>query len=166
MQKIYCNVFVKRMPFVHQLIATGLGVGFFPYGPGTMGALFAILIWHILALAVGTPYLIGITLALVVVFTFLGAWSATVSERYWGEDPSRVVIDEVVGQWIVLLAVPADFQAWHVVAALALFRFFDIVKPLGVRAMERFKGGWGIMADDILAGVYGFIVLHLLCILL
>ena len=158
--------FVKRMPFYHQLIATGCGVGFFPYGPGTMGALFAIVVWYLLSLLVSIPSLIGITLALVVLFTFLGAWSATVSERYWGEDPSRVVIDEVVGQWIVLLAIPANFQLWHVIVALALFRFFDIVKPLGVRKMENFKGGWGIMADDILAGVYGFIVLQLLLIVL
>ena len=166
MQEIYYYVFVKRMPLYHQLIVTGLGVGFFPYGPGTMGALFAIFIWLILASAAGTPYLIGITLALVIVFTLLGAWSSTVSELYWGEDPSRVVIDEVVGQWIVLLAIPATYQWWQVVTALALFRFFDIVKPLGVRSMEKLKGGWGIMADDILAGVYGFIVLYLLRILL
>lgn len=167
MHEIYYTVFfVKRMPFYHQLIATGCGVGFFPYGPGTMGALFAIVVWYLLSLLVSMPSLIGITLALVVLFTFLGAWSATVSERYWGEDPSRVVIDEVVGQWIVLLAIPFDFQLWHVVVALALFRFFDIVKPLGVRKMENFKGGWGIMADDILAGVYGFIVLQLLLIVL
>lgn len=167
MHEIYYTVFfVKRMPFYHQLIATGCGVGFFPYGPGTMGALFAIVVWYLLSLLVSMPSLIGITLALVVLFTFLGAWSATVSERYWGEDPSRVVIDEVVGQWIVLLAIPTNFQLWHVVVALALFRFFDIVKPLGVRKMENFKGGWGIMADDILAGVYGFIVLQLLLIVL
>ena len=167
MHEIYYTVFfVKRMPFYHQLIATGCGVGFFPYGPGTMGALFAIVVWYLLSLLVSMPSLIGITLALVVLFTFLGAWSATVSERYWGEDPSRVVIDEVVGQWIVLLAIPFDFQLWHVVVALALFRFFDIVKPLGVRKMENFKGGWGIIADDILAGVYGFIVLQLLLIVL
>lgn len=167
MHEIYYTVFfVKRMPFYHQLIATGCGVGFFPYGPGTMGALFAIVVWYLLSLLVSMPSLIGITLALVVLFTFLGAWSATVSERYWGEDPSRVVIDEVVGQWIVLLAIPANFQLWHVVVALALFRFFDIVKPLGVRKMENFNGGWGIMADDILAGVYGFIVLQLLLIVL
>ena len=167
MHEIYYTVFfVKRMPFYHQLIATGCGVGFFPYGPGTMGALFAIVVWYLLSLLVSMPSLIGITLALVVLFTFLGAWSATVSERYWGEDPSRVVIDEVVGQWIVLLAIPANFQLWHVVVALALFRFFDIVKPLGVRKMENFKGGWGIMADDILAGVYGFIVLYLACMFL
>ena len=92
----------------------------------------------------------------------LGAWSSTVAEQYWGEDPSRVVIDEVVGQWIALLAVPAVFSWWHVLAAFILFRFFDIVKPLGVRQMENFKSGWGIMADDILAGIYGAIILYLI----
>ena len=95
----------------------------------------------------------------------MGAWSSTVAERYWGEDPSRVVIDEVVGQWITLLAVPAVFSWWHVLAAFVLFRFFDIVKPLGVRKMENFKSGWGIMADDILAGCYGAILIYLLSII-
>ena len=79
-------------------------------------------------------------------------------EKYWGEDPSRVVIDEMVGVWIPLLVVPAGGW-WYVVAAFVLFRFFDIVKPLGVRRMERFRGGVGIMMDDILAGVYSAILL-------
>lgn len=155
---------MKKIPFYHEMIATGLGVGHFPYGPGTMGALLAILVWYPIATCTSYPVWTGITLALVLVFTVLGAWSATVAERYWGEDPSRVVIDEVVGQWITLLAVPAAFSWWHVLAAFILFRFFDIVKPLGVRKMEQFKAGWGIMADDLLAGCYGAIVLYLLSI--
>lgn len=155
---------MKKIPFYHEMIATGLGVGHFPYGPGTMGALLAILVWYPIATCTSYPVWTGITLALVLVFTVLGAWSATVAERYWGEDPSRVVIDEVVGQWIPLLAVPAAFSWWHVLAAFILFRFFDIVKPLGVRKMEQFKAGWGIMADDLLAGCYGAIVLYLLSI--
>ena len=147
------------------MIATGLGVGHFPYGPGTMGALLAILIWYpITTMANHTTWFL-ITLALILAFTLLGAWSSTVAERYWGEDPSRVVIDEVVGQWITLLAVPAVFSWWHVLAAFVLFRFFDIVKPLGVRKMENFKSGWGIMADDILAGCYGAILIYLLSII-
>ena len=156
---------MKKIPFYHEMIATGLGVGHFPYGPGTMGALLAILIWYpITTMANHTIWFI-ITLALILVFTLLGAWSSTVAERYWGEDPSRVVIDEVVGQWITLLAVPAVFSWWHVLAAFVLFRFFDIVKPLGVRKMENFKSGWGIMADDILAGCYGAILIYLLSII-
>lgn len=156
---------MKKIPFYHEMIATGLGVGHFPYGPGTMGALLAILIWYpITTMANHTTWFL-ITLALILAFTLLGAWSSTVAERYWGEDPSRVVIDEVVGQWITLLAVPAVFSWWHVLAAFVLFRFFDIVKPLGVRKMENFKSGWGIMADDILAGCYGAILIYLLSII-
>lgn len=154
-------VLVKKLPFIHQLIATGLGVGHFPYGPGTMGALLAVLIWFLTASFVSYPVCLAITLGLVVVFSFIGAWSSSVTERYWGEDPSKVVIDEVVGQWIALLAVPAAYSWWHVLAAFILFRFFDITKPLGVRKMEQIKGGWGIMADDILAGCYSAILLYL-----
>ena len=153
---------MKKIPVHHQLIATRLGVGHFPYGPGTMGALLAILIWSLIASYVSYPVWFSITLALILIFTIVGAYSSTVAERYWGEDPSRVVIDEVVGQWIALLAIPADYSWWHVLAAFALFRFFDIVKPLGVRKMEQFKGGWGIMADDILAGCYGAIIVYLI----
>ena len=152
---------MKKIPFYHHLIATGLGVGHFPFGPGTMGALLAIVLWYPIATSLSYSLWLVILWALVIVFTFLGAWSSTVAERYWGEDPSRVVIDEVVGQWITLLAVPAVCSWWHVLVAFILFRFFDIVKPLGVRKMENFKSGWGIMADDILAGCYGAIVLYL-----
>jgi phosphatidylglycerophosphatase A len=127
-----------------------------------MGALLAILVWYPLATCLSYLLWLGILFGLIILFTILGAWSSTVAERYWGEDPSRVVIDEVVGQWITLLAVPAVFSWWHVLAAFILFRFFDIVKPLGVRQMENFKSGWGIMADDILAGIYGAIILYLI----
>lgn len=83
---------MKKIPFHHQLIATGLGVGHFPYGPGTMGALLAILIWYLIASYVSYPVWFSITLALILIFTIVGAYSSTVAERYWGEDPSRVVI--------------------------------------------------------------------------
>ena len=95
---------------------------------------------------------------LVVYFTVQGVYSSGVMEKHWGEDPSRVVVDEMVGVWIPLLVVP-DGGWWYVVAAFVLFRFFDIVKPLGVRRMERLGGGMGIMMDDILAGVYSAVLL-------
>ena len=150
---------MKRLPVFHQLIATGLGVGYFPYGPGTMGALLAIFIWSLLATMTSYSWLIATTVILIIAFTLIGAWSSTIVEEYWGEDPSRVVIDEIVGQWIVLLAIPSIFSWWHVLIAFILFRFFDIVKPLGIRKMENLTGGWGIMADDLLSGCYGAIVL-------
>lgn len=150
-----------RIPLFHLLIASGFGSGYSPIAPGTAGAFLAMLIWWGYALILNNAYLIFLcTLILVFIFTILGIWSAGVAEKYWGKDPSRVVIDEMVGTWIALLAVP-HYQQWgYMLAAFILFRFFDILKPLGIKQMERFPGGYGIMADDILSGIYGLIILY------
>ena len=152
---------MKKFPLFHKLIATSFGAGFSPVAPGTMGALVAILVWYILSQCMAYSTLQWTLAGLIVVFTIIGVWSATVSERYWGEDPSKVVIDETVGEWIALLAVPAGQHWAYIVAAFVLFRFFDIFKPLGVRSMENLKGGYGIMADDILSGVNAAVVMLL-----
>lgn len=149
----------KKFPLFHKLIATTFGAGYSPVAPGTMGALAAVLVWYALWFCLDYLALQGVLVALIVVFTVLGTWSASVSEHFWGEDPKRVVMDETVGEWIALLAVPASGHWGYVLAAFVLFRFFDIAKPLGVRSMERFKGGYGIMADDILSGVYAALVI-------
>ena len=91
-------------------------------------------------------------------FVCAGIWAANKLETYWGEDPSRVVVDEMVGVWIALLAAPSG-NVWYALGAFALFRLFDIFKPLGIRRMESFPGGFGVMMDDILAGIYSFVVL-------
>ncbi len=150
---------MKRFPLFHKMIATAGGAGYFPYGPGTMGAVVAVLLWLPLFICAGAETRAVVTVAAIVLFTVLGVWSSTIAERFWGEDPSRVVIDEVVGMWIALLAVPSEGVWWTVPAAFVLFRFFDMVKPLGVRKMEKLKKGYGIMADDVLAGIYSAIVL-------
>jgi phosphatidylglycerophosphatase A len=90
----------------------------------------------------------------------IGIWSAGVVENDWGKDSSRVVIDEVAGMCIGLLFVPVNVK-W-MITALLLFRFFDIVKPLYIRRLEKLPGGWGVMADDILAGIYSNIVLQVI----
>lgn len=154
---------MKQMPIFHNIIATGFCAGYFPYGPGTMGAILAMAIYIGLSFTLSYSSLFIVLLALIVVFTVLGVWSGTVSEKYWGEDPSRVVVDEMVGQWIVMTAIPQSLGWKYILASLILFRFFDIVKPLGVRKMEQLGGGLGIMADDILAGIYGAMVLFTAC---
>ena len=151
---------MKRPSFLPVLIGTGFGSGFSPFAPGTAGALLASIIWIALYFLLPFTALLWTTAALVVLFTFAGIWAANKLESCWGEDPSRVVVDEMVGVWIPLLAVPDnDRWYWYVIAAFALFRIFDIVKPLGVRKMENFKGGVGVMMDDVLAGVYSFILI-------
>jgi len=93
----------------------------------------------------------------------LGTWSAGKVEAAWGKDSSKVVIDEVAGMCLTLLFIPIKWQ--YVLIGLVLFRFFDIAKPLYIRRMEQLNGGWGVMLDDVLAGVYSNIVLQLIVLL-
>lgn len=140
------------------LIGTGFGSGFSPVAPGTAGALLAALIWLFLSFFLTGLTLLWVTVALILVFTVAGVWAADRLEPVWGEDPSRVVVDEMVGVWITLLAAPAGHIGYGL-AAFVLFRLFDIFKPLGIRRMESLPGGIGVMMDDILSGIYGFILL-------
>ena len=149
---------MKNPPILPVIIATGFGSGFSPIAPGTAGAALACLIWWALLLCLPAQGLLVATALLVVVFTIAGVWAANRLEPYWGEDPSRIVVDEMVGVWIPLLAADAD-NLWYAVAAFVLFRFFDILKPLGIRRMEALPGGIGVMMDDILSGVYSLILI-------
>lgn len=152
--------------FFDRFLTTGFFSGYSPFAPGTMGALVATILWVVASIFV-TDFstLFMLTLYAIVIFTLVSIEPINRLEKVWGEDPSRVVVDEVVGVWICLLAVPAEAELFstrywiYVVMAFALFRFFDILKPLGVRKMESIKGGWGVMMDDILSGCYGAIVM-------
>ncbi len=93
------------------------------------------------------------------VFMVAGTWASSISERYWGKDPVIACVDETVGQWISLLPVMPVCPWWEILLSLALFRFFDIFKPLGIRATERLPRGYGMMADDVLAGIYSVVIL-------
>ena len=93
----------------------------------------------------------------------VGIWSSNVVDGIWGTDSSKVVIDEVAGMAIALLYVPHKLV--FVLISLLAFRFFDIVKPLGIRNLEALPKGWGVMADDVLAGLYALVVIQL-CILI
>lgn len=151
---------MRRVPFWPMVVGTGFGSGFWPYGPGTAGALLATLLWYVLSLFLSGAWLLAVTFLCIIIFYVLGVWAANRLSRYWGKDPSRVVIDEMVGVWIALLAAPAGSLA-YAMASFVLFRFFDIVKPLGVRHMERMHGGHGVMMDDVLAGIYSFFLIFL-----
>lgn len=102
------------------LIGTGFGSGFSPFAPGTAGALLAALIWFGLSFIVSEICLIWLTVVLVLVFTVMGIWATNRLEPCWGEDPSRVVVDEMVGVWIALLAAPSG-NVWYALGAFALF---------------------------------------------
>lgn len=150
---------MNKLPFLPTFIGTGFGSGFWPWGPGTAGALVATLIWFAISFWVPSALtLICITAILTVVFTLLGTWATARLMPFWGSDPSRVVVDEMVGVWIPLMAAPAtDWR--YALAAFVLFRFFDITKPLGIRAIDRKEGAFYVMADDIAAGAYSLVIL-------
>lgn len=152
---------MKQKSLFHIIIASGFGTGFSPYAPGTAGAALATIVWIALSFIVPPCPLFLITLGLILVFTALGIWSSNVLEPTWGKDPSRIVVDEMVGVWIPLLAVD-NSNLYYAILAFVLFRLFDIFKPLGIRKMESFKGGWGVMMDDILAGIYSLLTLLVL----
>ena len=149
---------MKKAKLFHIIIASGFGSGFSPFAPGTAGALVAVIIWTVLFYVITFNVLLVVTSLLIVLFTAAGIWSADKLESEWGKDPSKVVVDEMVGVWIALLAVP-EGNIWYILFAFLLFRFFDIFKPLGIRKMEQLDGGIGVMADDILAGIYSFLLL-------
>ena len=145
-------------PLIPVILATGFGSGYCPVAPGTAGALLATIIWLVYTLFLPPATCIVLTVALTLLFTVLGVWATNKVIPFWGEDPRRVVVDEMVGVWIPLIAAPAG-NLWYALASFVLFRFFDIAKPLGVRQMERFPGGIGVMADDILAGIYSLFII-------
>lgn len=149
---------MKKPPLIPTIIGTGFGSGFWPWGPGTAGALLATLIWLAFSCFLSEFALFSLTASFIVAFTILGTWATHCLRPYWGDDPKRVVVDEMVGVWIPLLASPiGDWR--YALASFVLFRFFDILKPLGIRRLDRKKGAFFVMADDIVAGIYSLLII-------
>jgi phosphatidylglycerophosphatase A len=144
-------------------IATFFGAGLGKPGPGTWGSVAAVLLWAAYAkLLHPAPHtLLLVLLAGIVLSIVLGVPAAAIAARESGrKDPQFVVIDEVAGQWIALLFSPFDLR--HALIALVLFRLFDITKPFPVRQLENLPAGWGIVFDDVAAGLYALGVASLL----
>lgn len=159
----------ERFPLFPKLIATSFGAGFLPVAPGTWGALVAIVLWLPLYIwCPGTPAWI-VSVAMIAFFIIAGTWASSVSEKYWGKDPVAACVDETVGQLISMLPLcggPHEAPWWLIIVSLALFRFFDIFKPLGIRSMEKLPGGLGMMADDVLAAIYSACIVDLILYLI
>ncbi|MDB4533258.1 phosphatidylglycerophosphatase A [Vicingaceae bacterium] len=154
------------MKFIYKLTATALGAGYSPFAPGTAGAIVGcIALWlfekYNIVSTTDTPILF---IGLILITTVLGIIATDKLEEEWGKDPSKVVLDEVIGVWIAMMFVP--FSLFNVLLAFGLFRYFDIAKPLGIRNLETLKGGVGVMADDMLAGIYSNITLQIILALL
>ena len=142
-------------------IATVAGIGHLRPGPGTWCSAITVLLWWAVARVLPPESLIPVAIAWAAAATLVGIPAATRVARESGKhDPSHVVIDEMAGQMVALIAAPLHWKS--LLAGFILFRAFDIVKPPPVRQLERLPEGTGIVIDDIGAGLYALLVLQLL----
>lgn len=144
----------------HKLITTLLGVGYIPVAPGTFGTLAAFLPCVLLSIY-GLTIPLHYTLIIFAISLIMGLLSTEVLIPHWGKDPSKIVIDEFAASVLVIAFVPSNATA--LISACLLFRFFDILKPLGIGYLDKnLSGAWGVMSDDILAAVYTIIIIQVL----
>lgn len=141
-------------------LATVLGVGYFPRMPGTAGSLFALLVYWIFFPNESSLLIHAIFFGIMVLLFFIGVWSSTIAEHRYGHDPSCVVIDEVTGMALALWLLP-KYWLWTL-AAFLIFRLLDIFKWLGIHSLQTLRGGWGVMMDDLLAGLWTNGIVHLM----
>ena len=144
---------------LHEILSSVFGIGYIKKGGGTVAAIATAIIWFVAVAEPDSMMVLGVTLLV----TVYGVWAGNEVERNWGKDSSKVVLDEVAGMLVALLFIPVSVV--NVLIALVLFRFFDILKPLMIRRLEKLPGGWGVMGDDVLAGIYSNIVLQLFLLL-
>ncbi|MDT3403412.1 phosphatidylglycerophosphatase A family protein [Mucilaginibacter terrae] len=143
---------------LNKIIASWGGIGYIK-GGGTIAAVVTCVLLYFANQYTWLQPVWALPVATIVI-TLLGIYVGNQVEPDWGKDSYRVVIDEVSGQMVTLLFVPLTNQ--NFIIGLILFRFFDMVKPLGIRKMEDLKGGAGVMMDDVLAGIYANVVLQVI----
>lgn len=146
------------MAFLSKFLATGFYTGYSPIAPGTAGSALALIIYW-LSPKPTLPVFLGIILILF----FVGVWSATKVEEEYGRDASVINIDEMVGMGITLVAI--EKTGWVILLGFVFFRFFDIIKLFPINNLQKLPKGWGVMLDDVVAGIYANILLRIVWIL-
>ena len=145
-----------KLNLIERILGSGFFSGYSPVASGTVGSLFALFIYFIPGFENPTILLFMISL-----FTVIGINIGNKFEKFYGKkDPSQCTIDEFVGTWISLLFVPKTII--YVVSAFILWRIVDIIKPFPARLIEKLKGGWGIMFDDVMSAVYSLILIQII----
>jgi phosphatidylglycerophosphatase A len=147
-------MFLRRLGV---FVATCAHVGYAPVAPGTFGSLVTLALYYVIRRQHSTV----IELAAIAVVIVVGLWSATEAEHHFGGiDPGPVVIDEVAGMLLTLALHPVN--VWGAIVGFFIFRVLDIVKPWPARRLELLPGGFGIMLDDVMAGIYGNLLVWVL----
>ena len=142
---------------ISEWIATCFKVGYLPLAPGTWGSIFAILVWWVLLKDLDL-FIFGIV---IILFFFIGIIvSNIIIDQNGDNDPSHIIIDELVGQWLALWMLPDG--SFYIIIVFILFRFFDIIKPWPIRFMEQLPKGLGVMCDDLTAGLITLIIIQII----
>ena len=142
---------------ISEWIATCFKVGYLPLAPGTWGSIFAILVWWVLLKDLDL-LIFGIV---IILFFFIGIIvSNIIIDQNGDNDPSHIIIDELVGQWLALWMLPDG--SFYIIIVFMLFRFFDIIKPWPIRFMEQLPKGLGVMSDDLAAGLITLILTQII----
>jgi len=144
-----------KINLLERLLGSGFFSGYIPIAPGTFGSLIALAIYLIPGFENPT-----ILLTLISLFSIIGIYTGNKFEKIYGKDPAQCTIDEMVGMWITLLFIPK--YIWYILIAFIIWRILDIIKPFPANIVEKIKGGWGIMLDDIVAGIYSLILVHII----
>jgi phosphatidylglycerophosphatase A len=148
-----------------KLIATAFGTGYVPMAPGTAGSIIGMIFLYVFNLVLMQLFELDIYIVysgiVLIIFTFyIGGFAIKKVHEEWKHDSGKIVIDEVIGVFITLFASPLDWR--YYLTGLVLFRVFDIWKPLYIRKIDNMNSNWSVMLDDVLAGVYSFILLRLM----
>ncbi|ACF13319.1 phosphatidylglycerophosphatase A [Chloroherpeton thalassium ATCC 35110] len=143
-----------------KILGTGFGTGYFPFASGTLGSALAVAMYWFIPGFSETTFLLLAAL----IFFFAGVWASSLLEEPYGQDPSEATIDELVGQWIALLFLPKTLLS--ISLAFAAFRFFDITKIEPANQLQKLPRGWGVMMDDVMAGIYANLFCHAIYFLL
>lgn len=144
-----------KLNLIEKLLGSGFYTGYVPFASGTFGSLAAVLIYLIPGFENPTVLLLSIS-----IFTVIGVNLGTKFEKIYGRDPKECTIDEFVGTWISLLFLPKNVL--FISGAFIIWRLFDIIKPFPANSVEKIKGGWGIVLDDVISGFYSFIVIQII----
>ncbi len=144
-----------KINFIEKTLGSGFFTGYFPVASGTWGSAAALIIYLIPGFE--NPALM---IGMISLFILIGVPIGDKFESVYGKDPKQCTIDEVVGTWITLIFLPK--KIWWIALAFIIWRALDIIKPFPARRLEKIKGGWGIMLDDIVSGIYSFISIQLI----
>ncbi|MBK7230523.1 MAG: phosphatidylglycerophosphatase A [Ignavibacteriales bacterium] len=146
---------MKQINWFEKIIGSALLTGYIPIASGTFGSLVGVLFYFI----PGFEKLFVIIPAIIILY-FYGVYVSEKFEKVYGKDPAQSTVDEVVGTWIALIALPKTILI--VLTSFLIWRALDIIKPFPARDSEKLKGGWGIMTDDVISGFYSLVVVHII----